>query len=436
MNLPPNTEYVIENLSHDGQGVARRDGKVCFVKGALPGETVKAHVTQKKSSHDNAELVSVEIASNDRVTPNCPLVNQCGGCQLQHLKHTAQVNYKDANLLDMFARMAGIEPENHLPPFVSDAMAYRSRARLSVYTPNKGRPIVGFREENNHQIVTIEQCPVLHPLLQSLPAHLNSLLAKLQKPKLIGHIELAVIENKGQTKPLIHLRSTEYLCPEDFQLLSALARDCDCKISLQFGEKGYEDITDNADNSIALTDRGLNIHYRGGDFMQANPAVNNAMVKQIIEWLAPVQGKILDAFCGLGNFSLALAQQGHDVVGVEVSADMVKRAKENAQINDLNVEFICRDLMSDNKQLARKDFAAMVLDPPRDGAKALIEEMLKKKIPMIAYVSCNPATLARDAALLAKAGYKLHSACLADMFPQTSHMEALALFTHSGKKKN
>lgn len=435
MSQRPSTEFFIENLSHDGQGVARKDGKVCFIKGALPGETVKAHIIQKKASHDNAYVVSVDNPSPDRITPSCPLIDKCGGCQLQHLSHTAQVQYKADNIVDLLNRMAGLKPDQVLIPITSEPLAYRSRARLSVYTPNKGRPVLGFREENKHQIVAIDKCLVLHPLLQELPEKLNNLMAKFQRPKIIGHIELAVIEDNGIDQALVHLRSTEYLSPEDFQLLREFSSNHACKISLHFGDKGYEDITENDANCISMTDRGLKIQYRGGDFMQANPAINNGMVNQIVRWLATIDGKILDAFCGVGNFSLALAQQGHDVIGVEVSADMVQRAQANAEKNNLNIEFLCRDLMSDNKQLARKDFAAMVLDPPRDGAKALIEEMVKKKIPVIAYVSCNPATLARDASILAKAGYTLKTLGLADMFPQTSHMEAIALFTFSGKKK-
>lgn len=430
MSHLPSTEFHVDNLSHDGHGVARRDGKVCFIKGALPGETVKAHITQRKSSHDHATLTDVIIASHDRVEPFCPLVAQCGGCQLQHLDHAAQINYKQANTIDLITRQSGLVPESILQAITSAPRSYRRRARLAVYTPNKGRPLVGFRESQGHQIVAIDRCPVLHPLLQELPALLNELVAKMQRPKLLGHIELALIETQDhEAARLIHLRATEYLSPEDFILLQGFAAEHQCKISLQFGDKGYEDITQNDHNMISVAEPNFSMHYRGGDFMQANQQVNAGMVSQVIAWLDGIEGKVLDAFCGLGNFSIALALKGHTVTGVEVNPEMVKRAQENAAKNGVEIDFLCRDLMSDNKQLARKQFSAMVLDPPRDGAKALLEEMVKKKIPRIAYISCNPATLARDASILAKAGYKLEACSIADMFPQTSHVETLALFS-------
>jgi len=428
MSQPPSTEFIVDNLSHDGHGVARNDGKVCFIKGALPGETVKAHITQRKSSHDHADLIEIITASNERTTPFCPLINQCGGCQLQHLDHAAQVAYKQANTLDLIKRQSGLTPKTILQPIVGSPTGYRRRARLAVYTPNKGRPVVGFREALGHQIIAIDHCPVLDPLLQDLPATLNEIVAKLQRPKVIGHIELAVVDVDNQPRPLLHIRSTDYLAPEDFELLKGVAQQHQIQISLHYGDKGYEDITHNTDNCIHVSNPPLAMHYRGGDFMQANQTINERMVAQIVEWMKPVEGKLLDAFCGLGNFSLALAKQGHHVIGVEGNPEMVQRAQNNAQLNGVAVEFMCRDLMGDNKQLARKKFNAMVLDPPRDGARALIEEMVKKKIPRIAYVSCNPATLARDAAALAQNGYQLDTCGIADMFPQTSHMEAMALF--------
>jgi len=434
MSQPPSREYTIESLSHDGRGIARRNGKVCFIAGALPGEQVKAHVNQQKSSHDQALLVTVEHPSNDRVTPPCPHVEHCGGCQLQHLNHPGQLVYKQHSLLDLLNRQAGLTPARVLAPIASSPYGYRRRARLAVYSPNKGRPVVGFREASGHRVNAIDHCMILVPALESLRGACQALVARFANPKIIGHIELALVETAGDDVPLVHLRTTEYPCPEDFELLHQFAEQHHCRVSVQFGDNGYETISE-GEQSISIASGKIAMTYRGGDFMQANREVNNAIVDQVVEWMKSVDGDILDAFCGLGNFSLALAAQGHNVVGVEGDIAMVKRAQENAAQAGLDSEFLCRDLFGDNKQLARRKFAAVVLDPPRDGAFALLSELVKKKIERIAYISCNPATMARDAAVLAKAGYRLVDAGIADMFPQTAHIEAMALFEFAGKKK-
>lgn len=434
MSQPPSREYNIDSLSHDGRGIARHAGKVCFIAGALPGERVKAHIQQQKSSHDQAVLVSVEEASSERVNPPCPYVEQCGGCQLQHLAHPGQLAYKQDSLLDMLQRQAGLSPERVLEPIASQPFGYRRRARLSVYTPNKGRPLVGFREASGHKITPIDNCMVLVPALQALPEACQTLVARFANPKIIGHIELSLVESDGVEMPLVHLRTTEYPTPEDFQWLRQFAAEHACRISVQFGDDGYEALDERAQN-ISIAGGAIAMAYRGGDFMQANQTVNEAMVARVVAWMADVEGEILDAFCGLGNFSLALAQQGHRVVGVEGDIAMVQRAQANAEHAGLDAEFLCRDLFGDNKQLARRKFAAVVLDPPRDGAFALVSELVKKKIDRIGYVSCNPATMARDAAVLASAGYRLVEAGIADMFPQTGHIEAMALFEFAGKRK-
>lgn len=433
MSQPPSREFIIESLSHDGKGISRSGGKVCFIAGALPGERVKAQIQQQKSSHDHATLISVLTASSERVHPPCPYIDQCGGCQLQHLDHPAQLRYKQDSLVDMLQRQAGLRPQHILAPMVSTPYQYRRRARLSVYTPNKGKPLVGFREASGHRIVPIDQCQVLVPALQNLPAACQTLVSRLANPKIVGHIELSLLECKGEEKALVHLRTTDYPSPEDFTWLRLFSEDQHCLVSLEYGDNGYESLSQD-EHAISVANGSLHMRYRGGDFMQANQPVNEKMVTQIIEWMADVEGEILDAFCGLGNFSLALAQQGHQVVGVEGNIDMVQRAQANADSAGLRVEFLCRDLFGENKQLARRKFAAVVLDPPRDGALALINELVKKKIARIAYVSCNPATMARDAAVLAKAGYQLVEVGIADMFPQTSHIEAMALFKYAGKR--
>ncbi len=434
MSQPPSREYNIDSLSHDGRGIARHAGKVCFIAGALPGERVKAHIQQQKSSHDQAILVSVEEPSSERVSPPCPYVEQCGGCQLQHLSHQGQLAYKQASLLDMLQRQAGLSPARLLAPIVSQPFAYRRRARLSVYTPNKGRPLVGFREASGHKITPIDNCMVLVSALQALPVACQTMVARFANPKIIGHIELSLVENDGVEVPLIHLRTTEYPSPEDFQWLRQFATEHACRVSVHYGNDGYEAL-DNNEQHISIAGGSITMDYRGGDFMQANQGVNEAMVARVVEWMKDVEGDILDAFCGLGNFSLALAKHGHRVVGVEGDVAMVQRAQANAEKAGFEAEFLCRDLFGDNKQLARRKFAAVVLDPPRDGAFALVSELVKKKIDRIGYVSCNPATMARDAAVLAKAGYRLVEAGIADMFPQTGHIEAMALFEFAGKRK-
>lgn len=434
MSQPPSREYLIDSLSHDGRGVSRAKGKVCFIAGALPGESVKAHITQQKSSHDQAVAVSISNPSAQRVIPPCPHIDSCGGCQLQHLSHEGQLAYKQASVIDLVKRLAKMEPQRILPPIASQPYHYRRRARLSVYTPNKGRPVVGFREANGHKIVAIDHCMVLAPALADLPKACQDLVARFTNPKIIGHIELALVEQPTGTVPLVHLRTTEYPTAEDFTWMAQWREHQGCRMSIEYGDKGYETLQ-SSDQVISLADGALKMHYRGGDFMQANAAVNEAIVRQVVNWMSEVDGEILDAFCGLGNFSLALAKAGHSVTGVEADLAMVERAEANASMAGLQASFLCRDLFGDNKQLARRQFAAAVLDPPRDGSHALLGELVKKKIGRLVYVSCNPATMARDAALLQSAGYQLAELGIADMFPQTGHIEALALFINSGKKK-
>jgi 23S rRNA (uracil1939-C5)-methyltransferase len=434
MSQPPSREYLIDSLSHDGRGVARAKGKVCFIAGALPGESVKAHITQQKSSHDQAVAVSIANPSEQRVAPPCPHIESCGGCQLQHLSHEGQLAYKQASVIDLVKRLANMAPISVLPPIASQPYHYRRRARLSVYTPNKGRPVVGFREANGHKIIPIDRCMVLVPALADLPNACQDLVARFTNPKIIGHIELSLVEQSNGSVPLVHLRTTEYPTADDFAWMAQWREQQDCRLSIEYGDKGYETLQP-GDQVISLADGALKMHYRGGDFMQANEAVNEAIVRQVVKWMGDVDGDILDAFCGLGNFSLALAKAGHNVTGVEADIAMVERAEANASMANLQATFLCRDLFGDNKQLARRQFAAAVLDPPRDGANALIGELVKKKINKLVYVSCNPATMARDAAILQSAGYHLAELGIADMFPQTGHIEALALFIYSGKKK-
>lgn len=431
----------IEELGHDGRGVARVGGKVAFVAGALPGETVDAALLRRHRRFDEYRLVAVVQSATDRLEPPCPLVERCGGCDLQHLGHGAQLEHKTRVMLDLLQRQAGLSPDVLDEPLRSPPFGYRRRARLAVSVPRRGGPAaVGFRMAGGHTVVEIERCVVLAPVLQALPGRLQALVAALHAPHSLGHLELGVSEAAdGAEHPVLHVHAVRPLEPADRLAFLALAGDEHAYLSLRVGEElvwlhrpaaeapGYR-----------LPDFGLRITFEPGDFLQGNGPVNRQLVGRVADWLGPGPGRrLLDAYSGLGNFSLALARRGFAVTGVEVDRGMVARAEANAAANGLgDVRFAAADLGSDVS--AREAIAAAgrshevdvaLLDPPRAGAPVLVQALAAERLATILYVSCGPATLARDAAALAEAGYTLERLALVDMFPQTSHVEAMALFS-------
>ncbi len=429
------TRLQIESLSHEGRGIARHHGKTCFVAGALPGETVDAKLLHRKARLEEYDTVEIIKVSADRVEPPCALYAQCGGCDLQHLDAGSQLAHKQIALLEQLQRQASIEPDCIELPLQSAMLGYRRRARLALWVPRQGgKPVLGFRERRGNKVIAVETCPVLEPALAHLPAHLGKAVAALAYPQALGHVELSLSESTEQhDSPVVLLRTVAEMPEADRRLWQTFAQTEKTYLFIQDMADGFECLHAPIQEApgYCLPDFQLRIGYSGGDFLQANRVVNRELVNTAMEWLAPKAGeKIIDAFSGVGNFSLPLARLGVDVLGLEVSTAMVEQAEQNALGNGLaNARFDVCDLQADDVRLPKGEWSSVLLDPPRTGALVLVNAIAKKKIKRVLYVSCNPGTFARDSKALAEKGYTLDRLALVDMFPQTAHIEAIGLFT-------
>ncbi|WP_448216846.1 23S rRNA (uracil(1939)-C(5))-methyltransferase RlmD [Endozoicomonas sp. 2B-B] len=430
-------EVLVQGLSHDGRGLARLKGKTLFVEGALPGEQVSVLLTEDRRRFSSGRATDIESASDERVSPPCRHFKVCGGCSLQYWSHEGQLQGKQSIVLDQLQRFSSLTPMAIAEPLASQPYGYRYRARLSILW-KKGHLSLGFREKSSKQIVDVRECPVLAEPLQSLPALLRECLPELNQREAISHAEL-LLADSGRA---ILLRHTRGLPPEDLNRLEAMAREQQLHLYLM----GDEKLTRCLSSPVAdpwlyyrIPEMDLRFQFRPTDFTQVNWPVNRQMVAQALDWLELTpQDRVLDLFCGLGNFSLAMARKTTSVVGVEGSAGAVERAVFNAGLNGLkNTHFYQANLaalVEGNKSgegWLHQHYDAMLLDPPRTGAIEIIEHM-KGHIPdRLLYISCNPATLARDAGALAQQGFKLVRLGVMDMFPQTGHVESMALFKQS-----
>ncbi|WP_084618520.1 23S rRNA (uracil(1939)-C(5))-methyltransferase RlmD [Cellvibrio sp. OA-2007] len=437
-------EFIIDRLSHDGRGVASLEGKTVFIDGALVGEKVTARLVEDHARFIDARIDQLIDSSPARVAPPCEHFAQCGGCQLQYMQPSAQVAMKQNAVLEQLRRWGGVVPKYVLPAISADDRAYRSRARLGVWYEADGSVTLGFRQRYSNEITPISQCIVLVPELNALLAPLHLWLTELRASKAVTHIELV----KGQSEIAIILRHTKKLADADLAALAQLVEQAGCKVWLEpNGNIGLTDLAGQpCDPRLAYQVKGVELLFHPQDFTQVNPQVNQQMVAQALALLAlKPTDRVLDLFCGIGNFTLPIAQQCAEVVGIEAIESMVLRGRENAERLQIgNAKFIAANLADmTHTQLQRLGGAnkeqgidAILLDPPRDGAKDIIASILrlgagigKQLSPKrIVYVSCNPATLARDSALLAEAGYQLDKLGVLDMFPHTSHVESMALF--------
>lgn len=426
---------VIEKFSHDGRGIARIEGKTTFIDGALPTETVTFQYTAKKSDYAEGTVISVLEPSAQRVEPHCPHYVMCGGCSLQHLDGQAQIHEKQALLLDILARVGHCQPEQVLPPLTSALWNYRNKARLSVrFVEKKQAALVGFREKKNPRYITeINQCPVLNKRVDEQLVHLRDLIDSLDDSHCIAQIEVAA----GDTDIALIFRNLTALTPEDENKLREFGRSANFRIYLQPAgpDSVYLFYPERAEPylSYSLPEHDVDFKFLPTDFTQVNAGLNRLMVTQALTMLElEPEDVVLDLFCGLGNFSLPLARRSKKVVGVEGSDAMVERASMNAQANGItNTEFFCANLEDESALtgLLQHKFNKILLDPPRTGALSIVKNMDKIKPECIVYVSCNPATLARDADILVNQhGYRMISAGVMDMFPHTSHVESIALF--------
>lgn len=427
-------EVLIHGLSHDGRGLARLKGKTLFVEGGLPGEQVAVLLTEDRRRFSSGRVADIQSASDERVSPLCRHFKACGGCSLQYWSREGQLQGKQNIVLDQLQRFSSLTPLEVADPLISQPYGYRYRARLSVLW-KKGRLSLGFREKQSNQIVDIRECPVLAGPLQPLPKLLREWLQELNQREAISHAELFLADS-GRAIMLRHIRA---LPPADLNRLEAFAREQQLYLYLMGDDKQICCLFSPVGDPwlyYRIPELDLKFQFRPTDFTQVNWPINCQMVTQALDWLELTpQDRVLDLFCGLGNFSLAIARKAASVIGVEGNAGAVERAAFNADLNGLkNSRFYQADLAA----LVRGDksgedwmyqrYDAMLLDPPRTGAIEIIEQMKGYLPERLLYISCNPATLARDAGVLAKQGFKLVRLGVMDMFPQTGHVESMALF--------
>ncbi len=415
----------IERLAHDGRGIAFVDGRSWFVSGALPDEQVRARVLAARSRVVDAIAEDIRQASAQRIEPFCPLAGTCGGCTLQHMPLEQQRELKQEYLADQLQR-TGVTAGQWESMLVADGRGYRRRTRLSLLTDKNGRVRLGYRALASREIVDVRQCPVLVAELQDVLPALADFVHELQQPQAIGHLELLAGSATALLVRLIRPVSDGWQ-----QAWRDFCGQAGLQLWWQTDAGPFPDQPDSR-LSYRLADQGLEIDCRPGDFVQVNEALNQQMINRALDWLeVQPTDRVLDLFCGLGNFSLPLAQQAVSVVAVEGVAAMVERARQNAAAQGLdNLHFHAVDLSQEltGQRWAKEPFDLVVLDPPRDGAQQISERLGRFAARKILYVSCNPATLARDAALLSEQGYRLAKACSLDMFSHTGHVEAMALF--------
>ena len=429
----PAIELDIDDLSHEARGVARHEGKVVFVEDALPGERVLARIVRRGRDFDQAQTVEVLQASPDRVEPRCPHFGVCGGCVLQHLAPAAQIAAKQNQLLENFRRIGGLEPVRVLPPLLAEPWGYRRKARLSVkHVAKKGKVLVGFRERQPRFIADIGRCEVLDPRIGTRLDALSALVGSLRIAESIAQIEVAA----GDGMPALVFRHLQPLDDGDAQRLIDFGERHDLAIYLQPGGNDSVHRLWPAQHTLtfSLPERGLVYEFLPLDFVQVNARINAAMIEHALALLdLKDHEQVLDLFCGLGNFTLPLAQVAARVVGVEGEAGLVQRARDNAQRNGLadRTDFHAADLAQDlsKHDWARQRYDAVLVDPPRTGAQVMLEQLRFPDARRLLYVSCHPGSLARDARILVdRHGFRLAAAGVMDMFPHTAHVESIALF--------
>ena len=423
----------ILDLSHDGRGVARReDGKAVFVAGALPGETVLAEPTARSRRFDEARTLEVLTASPERVPPRCPHFGTCGGCVLQHLAEDRQIVAKERVLLENLERIGKVAPGRVLEPLTADSWGYRRKGRFSVRRVNKkDKTLVGFREQDPRFVADLGQCHTVIPQIGMKIQALAALVDGLQAREQIPQIEFIA----GDDAIALTVRHLAPLDEADRAALAAFGREHGFSMFLQ--PKGPDSVHPLDGQAPALSFRlpqwEVELAFEPLDFIQVNAGLNQKMIARALELLDARAGeRVLDLFCGLGNFTLPLARTVAEVVGVEGDAGLVARARANAQRNGLgNAQFFAADLTTDQRGTPwmRAGFDKLLLDPPRSGADEVLKQLPLQGIDRIVYVSCHPGSLARDAGYLVhERGYRLVAAGVMDMFPHTAHVESIALF--------
>lgn len=423
----------VHELNPKGFGIARVDGRQLTVPGVLPGEQVKVRLRRRGRRTAHSELIEVLEPAPERVAPRCPHFGICGGCTLQHLDPAAQLARKQQHLRDLFWQHGQLAPHSWLPPVAEDPWGYRRRARLGArFVEKKGSVLVGYREAQGGFVADLSRCMTLHPLIGERIEQLRDLLTQLECRRSIPQIEVAV----GDADVALMIRHLVALGPSDRARLIAFARAQAVQIHLQPG--GPDTLAplwpaDAKPLHYRLPDWGLELQFMPGDFVQVNGAVNQRLISQAVDLLAPEKHeRMLDLYCGIGNFTLPFAGLVGEIVGLEGCASLVARAQENARRNGIdNAQFHQSDLASAAARAPwlRQSWHTLLIDPPRSGCSSLLGAPEIARLRRILYVSCNPETLARDASLLVRQqGFQLARAGIVDMFPHTNHAEVIALF--------
>jgi len=436
----------IAALTHDGEGVVR-DGKAAFIAGALPGESVRFRRTRHHRQHDEAQLLEVLQPSPDRVVPQCAHFGVCGGCALQHLAPEAQLAAKQTELRENLERVGRVAPEEWLPPLRGPVWSYRRRARLGAkFVIKKDRVVVGFRERLAPYVAEVQRCEVLAPPVGEMLAPLAAMMNGLSIRHRIPQIEVAVADNVIA----LVLRVLDSPSMEDLTRLREFAAAHSVRFYLQTaGLESVRALDEDPATPLeplhyALPGFNLKLQFRPTDFVQINARINEALVERAVELLdLTPESAVLDLFCGLGNFTLALARKAGRVVGVEGDQGLVERARHNARLNDIaNAEFHLADLgrplgaPEAGPSWLKQNFTHVLLDPPRAGASEVLAAVSRLNPQRVLYISCHPGSLARDLGVLVhEHGMKLVAAGVLDMFPHTTHVESLALLEPGGRKR-
>jgi 23S rRNA (uracil1939-C5)-methyltransferase len=421
----------IIDLAHDGRGIARINNKVTFIAGALPGERVRFHLTRQGRHTDEGEVGFIEQESKDRVTPRCPHFGVCGGCTLQHLSTAAQVVFKQKQMLDALERIGKVRSAELAAAITGPEWSYRRRARLSVYLSKDSGVRIGFREKDSPFTAQLESCDVLDERVGRKLVPLARCIERLHTR--VSQIEVAAADTVALVFRVMAVPTTE-----DLGILKDFGQQEGFEILLQTGGPETVCALTPPATPLAYSPDGsdLRLGFRPLDFIQVNGVVNQLMVRQALDWLALQSGThVLELFSGLGNFSLPLARTGARVTAVEGEAGLVEKARENARDMNLDIRFEKADLFKPDPKAGwlKDQYDAVLLDPPRAGAREVLPHVAARKPARILYVSCHPGTLARDAAYLVhEQGYRLKRAGILDMFPHTTHVESMALFIKSG----
>lgn len=415
----------VERIDHHGAGIAFLNNKPVFIDGALPGENALIQLTETKSKYSRAKLIKVLSVSKERTAPFCFYYKECGGCNFQHVNHNEQLKYKQQSLEQLVKKFSG-EDKSLEPPIVGETKGYRRRARISLMVNKKtGQLDFGFRQKQSKVIVNISHCPALDSELEKLLPELRERLSEISNKSILGHLELAL----GHDNPVILLRITGELKPKERERLIAFSQQKGTTFYLQSSKDELE-LLDGTPQFYSEV--GVEIPFNPTNFIQINQKINAQMVQLAMDWLALEKSdRVLDLFCGLGNFSLPIAKRVQHVVGVEGIQEMVTQASDNANLNQIdNVQFYQANLEESiaHQAWANEKFDKIILDPARAGASSVVAQLSDFDVQSIVYVSCNPATLARDCQILLEQGFKLTKLTMLDMFPHTSHLESMALF--------